>query len=280
MSCLLRIQESSHDFTDTEKKIADYIVVEKSHVINYSVQELAKKTNTSPAAVVRFSKKIGYKGYMNLKVDLAQDIKNDRVKTDNIVREDDEISVLIQKAKNSSLDTLDKTYQLLDEDLLLHAILTMRHAKRIFLLGIGGSAIVCYDLHQKLLRVNVDSRFEMDYHVQLAALNHITKDDVCIAISYSGDTEEIVYALKYAKEQGAKTIGITRFGKTPIQKYLNIALQIPHTEKEYRLGSILSRFSFLAVTDLLYYGVVQESLDRRIETIVKTRELTKGLHKN
>ena len=57
MSCIIRINEARPILTDTEIEIADFILENKSDVINDSTQTLAQKTMTSPAAIIRFQKK-------------------------------------------------------------------------------------------------------------------------------------------------------------------------------------------------------------------------------
>lgn len=95
MSCLYKIEQSKSMFTDTEKKISDYIMKHKHDVVNVSVQMLAKKTVTSSAAVIRFSKKIGYKGFTSLKVDLAKDLGNKEELFDTIIKDGDTFQALM-----------------------------------------------------------------------------------------------------------------------------------------------------------------------------------------
>ena len=56
MSCIFKIKEGFNSFTNTEKKLAEYILKNKDEVIGLSAQDLSDKADISPAAVVRFSK--------------------------------------------------------------------------------------------------------------------------------------------------------------------------------------------------------------------------------
>ena len=75
MSCLFKIKEAGALFTSTEQRIAEYILQNPEKVVEGSAQELARESDTSPAAWIRFSKKLGYKGLPALKMDLAKDDK-------------------------------------------------------------------------------------------------------------------------------------------------------------------------------------------------------------
>ena len=51
------IQQNYHSFTPKEQKIATYIM-QKKHLKNMNITELANILNTSPATITRFCKKI------------------------------------------------------------------------------------------------------------------------------------------------------------------------------------------------------------------------------
>ena len=76
MNAYLRIEEYNDSYTTTEKLIADYIL--QNDILQDSAQVLGEKTNTSAAAIIRFSKKIGFKGFSDLKMNLAQSTKEEK----------------------------------------------------------------------------------------------------------------------------------------------------------------------------------------------------------
>lgn len=69
MNGFVRIREFEESYTSTEKLIAKYILEHGNEILNYSAQTLGEKTNTSAAAIIRFSKKIGFKGFSDLKME-------------------------------------------------------------------------------------------------------------------------------------------------------------------------------------------------------------------
>ena len=58
------------DFTQSEKEISEYILNHGDAILNMSIKELAKKTYTSPATIVRLCQKLNYKGYNDFKIEL------------------------------------------------------------------------------------------------------------------------------------------------------------------------------------------------------------------
>ena len=73
VSCLVSIQSKIKLLTGSEKKVADYVLENYMEVLDYTVTELAEKAKVSDATVVRFCRSVGYKGYQDLKINLAQD---------------------------------------------------------------------------------------------------------------------------------------------------------------------------------------------------------------
>ena len=277
MSCIFKIKEGFNSFTNTEKKLANYILKNKEEVVNLSAQELSDKADISPAAVVRFSKTLGYKGFTALKVDLAKDRDERENDTSVIISEDDSINDIIRKVKVSNTSSIDETIGLLNVDTISNIIEAMVNAKRIYLFGIGASGIVAMDLQQKLLRINKNSLYQMDPHTQISSSVHITDEDVAIGISYSGETKEVNTPLKIAKENGAKTIAITRYNKNALSKLADYTVYLPNDEKDLRVGAITSRIDALTIVDILYLGVAKNDFERTKRDIKKTRDIINSI---
>ncbi|MFV0393641.1 MAG: MurR/RpiR family transcriptional regulator [Coprobacillaceae bacterium] len=279
MSCIQRMK-AFPNFTKTEEKIRSYILKHLDLVIHETAQSLADKTETSAAAIIRFSKNLGYSGFTDLKISLASEAKSDwDVGTINErIENNDSLDTIINKAKTSDINAIEQTYDLLDKENLHNAIESLRTAKTVYLMGIGSSGICCSDLFQKLLRIHVNAVFLADFHVQMATMAHITKDDILIGVSYSGETAECVTALKFAKKAGATTIGITQIPKNSLHKYIDIPLYIPTTEKDLRLGAVTSRNASLIITDLLYIGLIRKDLESYKEILRHTRNVVKEIN--
>lgn len=274
MSCLFKIKEAGASFTSTEKRIADYILQYPEKVVEASAQELAKGSETSPAAWIRFSKKLGYKGLMALKLDLAKDDKDSDDLFHVLIEEKDSIETMVRKVQKISQRTMEQTYKLLNPDALKKAIQNLLEASNIYLVGIGGSGVVCTDLMQKLTRLHRSVIYHEDPHVLLARIAHIQKEDVLVAVSYSGETNLVNAAVRYAKKIGTPVLAITQYNvKSTLAKEADVRLFMPLEEKELRLGAISSRNASLILTDLIYYGIAKENVEQTKKDLVKTRDL-------
>lgn len=276
MSCICKIKEGMGSFTETEEKLANYILDNRQEIIMLSAQELADRVKTSAAAVVRFSKKVGYKGFTALKVEMAKESYDEAEDFNTIIKENDSIETLIKKSEAINTKAVTQTYKLINKDILQKAIDLLNNCKNIYIFGVGASGLVAQDFQYKLSRIKRIAIYQQDSHIQLASAAHIGPEDIAIGISYSGETREINVALRKAKELGAKTIGITKFNNNSLAKIADFPLYIPSEEKEIRIGAITSRMTALLITDLLYLGIAKNDVDKTEEYILKTREIIKA----
>ncbi|EDU37442.1 MurR/RpiR family transcriptional regulator [Clostridium sporogenes] len=278
MGVFFRIRENFDSMTKSEKKIAEYIFKSPRDIINDSAQEIAIKTSTSPASVIRFTKKVGYNSLNEFKFALvAEEDTEKNTEFDYIINSNDSIDLIINKLGNKVIDTINDTKELVDDEKLLEAVEAIKNAETIYLYGVGASAMVAMDFQYKLLRINKKVMFQLDSHLQLAVAVHITNRDVAVAISYSGNTKEVNLAIEEAKKNGATTIAITKCGKSNLSNIADINLNIPSIEKDLRIGAISSRTSQLFVTDSLFLGIAKENLDKTEKNLISTRNLVEVL---
>lgn len=278
MSCLYKIEASQPLLSKTERKIAEYIIQNRKEVFTCTAQSLADVIPTSAAAIIRFSKKLGYSGFSALKLDLASDpgVSQPLNLLETIQKEDD-FSILVKKTKLSNQNILDQIYSMINEETFDQIVDKLRSAKRIYLIGDGSSGIVCQDFQQKLLRLGYVAFYHADMHVRISSIHHIDENDVLIAISYSGQTSDIIKTVEYAKKKKCMIITISGMGRSPLQKQSDILLPIPKDEREVHFGAISSRIASFVYTDLLYLKLAQSDLQGTKEKLVQTKTLVKRI---
>ena len=278
MSVLYKIKSSMSVFTETDRSIAEFVFVNRQVVLESNAKELGDMTKTSAAAWVRFSKKMGYKGLPAFKVALAKETQSytneDDIET--FLNPQDSLMGLLQKTENMLTQNIRETFSLLDYHALEKAIEFIHEAKTVFLLGVGGSSIVCLDFYHKMTRIHQNVMYDRDLHTLMPRIAQLDKNDVVIVISYNGETESINSIAKVAKTMGARIVGVTKYNlKSTLSTLSDIRLFVPVEEKEIRLGSITSRNSLLTITDLLYYGIAKTDFNVTKDLLVRTRQFIK-----
>lgn len=278
MDYLIKIKERWDEFTPSDKKIGEYIVDNPEQIVNYNTLELADLIDTSQSAIIRFIKKIGYKGYIDFKIDVAKSLEesNDFF-PDEVITKNESIENIISKSKNNGSATVEKTYALIDTEAIKRAIDDINKANNIYLAGVGSSGLICEDFSYKLQRSGKKVFYQVDAHTNLALVTNIDKEDLLIAISYSGLTKEILIASEYAKKVGAKVISISKSLNSTLAHNSNELLLIPEIERKMRYGAISSRLSSQIITDILYYGYVAANTEKVNENMRTSKELTNKL---
>ena len=92
---LLNIKVHYQEFSKGEKKIADFLMQHPESILPLYITDLAKKCGTSEATIVRFAKRLGFDGYQQLKIAIAQDAESHPVNEN--ISEKDKAGEIFQK---------------------------------------------------------------------------------------------------------------------------------------------------------------------------------------
>ena len=76
-----------------------------------------------------------------------------------------------------------------------------------------------------IMAIANDNGYERVFEQQLET--KLTEDDVIIAISGSGNSENVIRAVQYAKTKGCKIIGMTGYSGGRLKKLSDISLHVP-----------------------------------------------------
>ena len=259
---LLQAQLMYNDMGKSEKKVADWLFSHSGEVLPYSISDLASLCDSSEATIVRFSKRLGYTGYQELKLNLAQE-KEKRVISPTITGADD-CYAIFEKVCNDAYMSLERTKKSLSSDAMTRASRAIADAGRVVLIGLGTSASVAEDASNKLLRAGCNSSAYADTHMQAIAVSQLRRGDVLIGISQSGASKDIVEAMRAGRSHGATTISITSKERSPIARQSDILLVTDTEETRHSSLGLNSHIARLVVIDALCYKLVYQNAARTI----------------
>lgn len=235
--------------TNSEKKVADYVLNNLNKVIYYSVTDLSYEANVGETTVLRFCRKIGMKGYQEFKLTIAQNISEAEKE------EEPESNNLIDTISKNTIKGLEETSSMIREGDLNTAIEMLHEAKSIHFFGVGTSGVTALDAQGRFLRIGKQTSAIVDSHLQAMSASTLAEGDVVVAISISGSTRDTLESLELAKESGAKVIAITYYTRSPITQFADIVLIGGTKESPLEGGSLIAKISQLFVIDLLYTGL-------------------------
>ena len=279
MNLLQYIRQNYESFTEREKRIADYLLNDNNDIIEMSAKEIGDATNTSAPTVVRFSKKLGFSSLNEMKIKLSISLSNSKNKEEfEYLDRDLSTKSIISGVKQSIHTIIDETVNLISECELDNAIDLLSKAKNIYVFSVGVSNLVGLDLYYKMSRINKTCIAHSDTHLQITSSALMEEGDVAVAISYSGDTKEVILCAENAKKNNIPLIVITKASiNNSLEEYSDVTLHVPFVEKSLREGAMTSRISQLAIIDMLFLGIARSNIKDVEEKLLVTRDAVKKI---
>jgi DNA-binding MurR/RpiR family transcriptional regulator len=276
MSTFAKIKSIKSSLSASETKLADFILESSNVIRSLSSLELSKVVGVSQSSVIKFSQKLGYKGYPAFKLALIDTLNNDisETKIHGEITLNDSLEMISSKMLNSKLSVLNETINLNEQAFFEQAIKMIKSAKRIVICGLGGSALVGKDFSHKLQKIGMAAIADSDAHSQLAYVTTFTSHDLVFAISESGSTREVIKITEQAKKNNCQVISLTRYGKNAVSDNADLRLYSVAEAESIRLSSILSRTSQEFIIDILFVAITQSSRQGR-KILEKTTEVIK-----
>ena len=250
-----------HQFSLVETKIADYVVASPFRMIRTSTEEIARASGTSQASIIRFCQKLGYTGFKELKIVLAQEVGNlppKAVSSAELPPESDFVAGVLRQ----SIEGLQRSVITLDRKMLDAAIHAIAKARIVDIYGAGESYVVAKDLQIKLRRLGIIANVDPNPHLQAISATSLQVGDVAVGISFSGCTKDTLDAMEFASESGATTIAITNFSEFPLAENADIVLETNAVDVLSPYGIVPSRLSQHLVVDLVFGGLLVTEKER------------------
>ncbi len=269
------------DLPVSERKVARYVSQNLDNMVGLSVEELAGRSGSSQAAVVRFCKKLGYKGYRDFSIQLvselavAQRVNVHRAGVSDILA-GEKAGNVIRKVCHHNIQAIEDTFSLVEPEQVELAADKLFHAQRVDLYAIAASNLVAQDAQQKLMRINKRVTAYSDPHLQLSSASTLTPSDVAIALSWSGETREVLEAAELARRNGAFIIAITRFGKVSLEALADVHFGLSAPEMAIRSGAMSSRIAQMTMIDILFTCVVSRHYNETIPYLERTRQIMRA----
>lgn len=283
MNTLTHLRESMRDFSATEQRIAGYILDHAEQMTDTSISTVASECQTSKSMVVQMCKKAGYKGYKDLcnrlSVELALSTRQEATSEYEDIHPGCPVEQICNITMRQEIRSLHNTLNLLVPERMEAAADALLAARRIHLFGVGNSAVVALDMHNKLERIGLDAHFSQDTHCQLTAASTLTDEDCAMIFSFSGTTRDMINAMGHALESGTTVISVTRYGHSPISDGADIALYVASNESLVRSAAMSSRLAMLSMVDMLFTCVASKCHDQIIGLLKRTAEIVQDTNK-
>lgn len=241
--------------SQSERRVADYIKENPADVALLSLQSIAQKCNTSDATVLRFCRSLGFSGYQDFKSELIPELLKQGTPIHRSIANKDHDDAIQQFASDLD-DGLRNTLSTVKQASIKIVADAIIQAKDILVVGLAGSSGVAKIFVDSLLSVGIKATHVSD-RVEIERTSSLLGEgNLLIAITHSGDAEEICMAIMRAKERGAFTVALTNFAPSKAYDEADVTLLTCISENLLGSYSCIPRIGQLALLELVVNRVV------------------------
>ncbi|MGL6063502.1 MAG: MurR/RpiR family transcriptional regulator [Fusobacteriaceae bacterium] len=188
---ILQTRELRVNFTKSEESILDFIEKNFSEIPKYSVIKLCEDAYTSQASVNRVCKKLGFKGFSELKYFIEQDI---------------------DKMRNSKKLNINNTFfyfENINFQNVKNIVEILKNNRKILIYGLGASEITALYFQRQLLYLGFQAIV-----VNEEKMIEQFDDFILFILSSSGETLRVRHVAKNFKDKKKIVISITKLGSS------------------------------------------------------------------
>ncbi len=258
---LNKIFSDFDNFSESEKKIADYIIKNKAKIVDITIAQLAAESGVSEASVSRFCKKCSMKNFYQLKVTLAKELTesgNEISPVSNTI-DTENISASLQNILSNKIEELTQIITHINKEQLKEILTLLKKARTVQFAAVGNTIPVALDGTYKFNQIGIPAVANTIWETQIAYTFNLSSKDVIIVISNSGASKRILKLIETAKNRGAKIISITNSETSPAAKISDYHITTATREKVFLNDYYFSRISASVVIEVLYLFLTAEN---------------------
>lgn len=256
---LIELKSNLEFMSDVERKIADAILSAPKSFIALSLSKLSDKTGVSQGSIVNFANKYVGGGFTALKLEIASCISTHETPF-SVVEESDSLKDIFRKTTHDAYDAFKNTAALNENETLRKVAEMILRAKKVEIYGVFRSAVVATDFYYQLLQLGIPATFVSDVLTCAVSASMLGEGSIVVAISASGQTQDVIDAVKLAKSNGVPIVCITAHKSSPLAKLSDEVLISAPSGNSLISNATEIRLSQLLLTDALC-SYLQSQLD-------------------
>ncbi len=223
---LIRIREKYNKLSKGQKLIASFVMNNYDKVAFMTASKLGEKVGVSESTVVRFANALDYKGYPDLQKELQELIKTKLTTVQRLeLSKNYDEEGFFKKVMQADVDNILKTVSELNTESFNEVVKNILEAKKVYVFGLRSSTVIVeyfsFYLNFILDNVRIVPSGINDIFDQLININ---EDDVLIGFSFPRYSKKTIEVMEFAKNKGAKILGITDSQFSPISEVADITL--------------------------------------------------------
>ncbi|OGA35448.1 MAG: hypothetical protein A3G80_15330 [Betaproteobacteria bacterium RIFCSPLOWO2_12_FULL_62_13b] len=262
----------------SQKGLARFLLSHFDEAVFLTAAQLARRSGTSESSVIRFAKRLQYRGFPELQEDLQALLRRNLAPKERMQRAGgipEKSEAILDRISEMALTNIRESRKLLNPQVLKEAAKAITAAHTKYVVGLRASSGTAQLLGFYLGLILPNIRIQTDGGPALfEALLSVSKKDVVLAISYPRYTKWTVEGLRYARKQGAATIAITDSQLSPIAQIAEIALVARAASITFANSYVGAMLVVDSLIGMILNLTPQESLARldAVERVLKGRD--------
>lgn len=258
MAPLIRIRSERDQMSAIERRIADYLLENAHFLRDYSSQQLADALGISQSSVVKFSQKLGFKGYPDLKLSVAQALARDG--NGDEAGETPQPSAEPHTARAEQLwrgkTAAEEETRLLNPNDTLEAIASkLHHAGRIFLCGTGEDGLRAIAFAARLAKCGLPALAQPDPVLMATSLTLGAAGDVLLLFCEHGRQPELAHLIHPFRVAQGIVVSVTRHSANPLRALADHALLVSAHAERAEVEPLLYQAALQQLLDVLLLGL-------------------------
>lgn len=270
-----QLQKKISELTETQRRVADYIIKHPLDVAFLTVDQLAGIVGTSTTTIMRLTFSLGYSGYTEFQKGLQEILRNRAAPQTRLEANIKEISEndLWGRYVENQISSIQDTVNMITPDVLEQTIEKVVSAERIICTSVRSGLPVAQYLTHGLNRLLGNTQLIVaDVSDWVDSIVNMTSNDLVIAISFPRYARRIIDFTQAAKENGLQVISITDSYSSPLMKYSDLILPCNSSSIAFHNSAVSSMFVadyLISAIAINYPEKTKERLDKVNESLTK-----------
>lgn len=265
---IVKLQQKIGELTDTQRRVADYIIKHPLDVAFLTVDQLAMTVKTSTTTIMRLTFNLGYSGYTEFQKGLQENLRNQAAPQTRLeanikgIEEND----LWGRYAEHQFQSIQNTIEMISQDSLEQTQKMIMSANRIICTSVRSGLPVAQYLTHGLNRLLGNTNLVVaDVSDWADNIVNMDENDLVIAISFPRYARRIIDLAHAAKKNGVKIISITDSYSSPLASYSDLVLPCNSSSIAFHNSAVSSMFVadyLISALAINYPEQTKERLDK------------------
>ncbi len=270
------------NLTPTESTLALFLQEHAREATTMSLNELSETLHASKSSIIRFCKKLGYKGHKELCVQLAKELDAFVFQGRELnlslpfLLNDDKRSIA-EKTYTLMMGALNETWSNLDQEKLYQVSKMLYERKKIYIYAGEDGYLLARDFTMKLENIG--------FHVFLKSIPGTSIQQACLEgvestalfIYYNSASDELVKIAKILASKKIPIVTITGPDKDPVTIYASDAITVSYYEPSPKVAEFGSFTAIQLILNIIYAYLFNMDFEKNMHTIMSIEDNRKNI---